>query len=148
MEETSENIKKLSEELKTTEEMRNKEVETYEVNSADLGHGVASLEGALSDMQAGKGFIQIKKTVRKALAIASAMVDLSPKHQRAVTALIQSDADEAPEGEFSFHSDDIIETIKDLEKEFKDKKDEVEQAEGQNKKDFNQMMKTLEEDKK
>merc|ERR1719313_2824487 len=145
--ETEENIDKLVKEIAKTQNMRNKEEETYEVNAADLGHGVASLEGALSDMQAGKSFLSLKRTVRKALAISSA-VELSPKHQRAVAVLLQADADEAPEGEFSFHSDDIIETIKDLEKEFKDKKDEVESNEAQNKKDFEEMMKSLEEDKK
>merc|ERR1719463_117906 len=64
--------------------MRNKEVETYEVNSADLGHGVASLEGAISDIEAGGGaLLQTKKTIRKAAILADAL-DLSPKHQRAI----------------------------------------------------------------
>merc|ERR1719428_2184015 len=125
MKETEENIAKLSNELKTTEEMRNKEVNTYEVNAADLGHGVASLEGAMSDMEAGKGaLLQTKKFIRKAAVLADAL-DLGPKHQRTLAALIQADADDAPEGEFEFHSDDIMDTIKDLTKDFKDKKKAV-----------------------
>merc|ERR1719379_2593836 len=130
------NIAKITKEMATTEKMRNAEVETYEINAADLGHGVASLEGAMSDMEAGKGaLLQTKKVIRKAAVLADAL-DLSPKHQRTLAALIQSDADDAPEGEFEFHSDDIMQTIADLTKDFKKKKDTVEQEEGQNKKDY------------
>merc|ERR1719355_202247 len=113
MKDTQENIAKITKEIATTEAMRDEEVNTYEVNAADLGHGVSSLEGAMSDMETGKGaLLQTKKTIRKAAVLADAL-NLSPKHQRAITALIQSDADDAPEGEFEFHSDDIIQTIKD-----------------------------------
>jgi hypothetical protein len=148
MEETQENIKKLTEEIATTEKMRNAEVETYEINAADLGHGVASLEGAMSDMEAGKGaLLQTKKTIRKAAVLADAL-NLSPKHQRAITALLQSDSDDAPEGEFEFHSDDIMQTIEDLKKQFQDKKDTVESEEGQNKKDYQETLKNLKQDKK
>merc|ERR1719335_1052675 len=57
-------------------------------------------------------------------------------------------ADDAPEGDFSFHGDDIIATLQDLEKEFKAKKAEVDQIEGQNKKDFNEVMKSKTNEKK
>merc|ERR1719335_723336 len=57
-------------------------------------------------------------------------------------------ADDAPEGDFSFHGDDIIATLQDLEKEFKAKKAEVDQIEGQNKKDFNEIMKSKTNEKK
>jgi len=148
MKETEDNIAKITKEIAKTEEMRNKEVETYEVNSADLGHGVASLEGAISDIQAGGGaLLQTKKTIKKALILSDAL-DLSPKQQRTVAALIQSDSDDAPEGDFAFHSDDILQTIKDLEDQFKDKKKTVEDEEGQNKKDYQETMKNLKQDKK
>jgi hypothetical protein len=100
-------------------------------------------------MQAGKGasFLSVKKNVRKSIAIADAL-DLSPKQQRSITALLQTDADDAPEGDFAFHGDDIIATLQDLEKEFKAKKAEVDQIEGQNKKDFNEVMKSKTNEKK
>jgi len=146
--ETEELIKKISDELATTEKMRNKEVETYEVNAADLAHGISSLEGAISELEAGKpSLIGTKKVIRKAAVLAETL-EISPKHQRAITALLQSDSDDAPEGEFSFHSDDIISTIKDLETQFKSKKDTVDQEEGQNKKDYTETMKNLNQDKK
>jgi len=101
----------------------------------------------MSDMQAGKALLQTKKIIRKAAVLAD-VLELSPKHQRTIAALIQTDSDDAPEGEFEFHSDDIMETIKDLQKDFQSKKDSVEQEEGQNKKDYTETMKNLNQDKK
>merc|ERR1719331_1345377 len=83
----------------------------------------------------------------RSIAMADAL-DLSPKQQRSITALLQTDADDAPEGDFAFHGDDIIATLQDLEKEFKAKKAEVDQIEGQNKKDFNEVMKSKTNEKK
>merc|ERR1719201_1288777 len=121
----------------------------YEATAADLSKAVSSLEGAIADMQAGKGasFLSVKKGIRKSIAIADAL-DLSPKQQRSITALLQTDADDAPEGDFAFHGDDIIATLQDLEKEFKAKKAEVDQNEGVNKKDYNEVMKSKTNEKK
>merc|ERR1719428_856931 len=129
--------------------MREKEKAKYEATAADLSKAVSSLEGAIADMQAGKGasFLAVNKGIRKSIAIADAL-DLSPKQQRSITALLQADADESPEGDFAFHGDDIIATLQDLEKEFKAKKAEVDQIEGQNKKDFSEQMKNLQALKK
>merc|ERR1719194_305322 len=128
---------------------REKEKAKYEATAADLSKAVSSLEGAIADMQAGKGasFLSVKKGIRKSIAIADAL-DLSPKQQRSITALLQTDADDAPEGDFAFHGDDIIATLEDLEKEFKARKAEVDQIEGQNKKDFNEVMKSKTNEKK
>merc|ERR1719359_545134 len=128
---------------------REKEKAKYEATAADLSKAVSSLEGAIADMQAGKGasFLSVKKGIRKSVIMADAL-DLSPKQQRSITALLQTDADESPEGDFAFHSDDIIATLSDLEKDFKAKKAEVDQIEGQNKKDYNEVMKSKTEEKK
>merc|ERR1719460_1978906 len=75
-------------------------------------------------------------------------LDLNPRQQRSISAFLQEDADESPEGDFAFHSDDIIATLSDLEKDFKAKKAEVDQIEGQNKKDFNEIMKSKTSEKK
>merc|ERR1719424_295707 len=140
-EELGEQIRSLDKEMTEITARREKEKAKYEVSAADLSKGVSSLEGAVADMQAGKGasFLSVKKGIRKSIAIADAL-ELSPKHQRSITSLLQ--ADESPEGDFAFHGDDIIATLQDLEKEFKAKKAEVDQIEGQNKKDFNEVMKS------
>merc|ERR1719389_1606492 len=64
------------------------------------------------------------------------------------TAADLSKAVSSLEGDFAFHGDDIIATLQDLEKEFKAKKAEVDQIEGQNKKDFNEVMKSKTNEKK
>merc|ERR1719181_909121 len=148
-EELAEMIRSLDKEMTEITAMREKEKAKYEATAADLSKAVTSLEGAISEMQAGKGasFLSVKKGIRKSIAIADAL-DLSPKQQRSITALLQTDADDAPEGDFAFHGDDIIATLEDLEKEFKAKKAEVDQIEGQNKKDFNEVMKSKTNEKK
>merc|ERR1719163_327262 len=149
VEELGEMIRTLDKELTEITARREKEKAKYEATAADLSKAVSSLEGAIADMQAGKGasFLSVKKGIRKSIAIADAL-DLSPKQQRSITALLQTDADDAPEGDFAFHGDDIIATLEDLEKEFKAKKAEVDQIEGQNKKDFNEVMKSKTNEKK
>merc|ERR1719506_2955296 len=148
-EELGEMIRTLDKEMTEITAMREKEKAKYEATAADLSKAVSSLEGAIADMQAGKGasFLSVKKGIRKSVAMADAL-DLSPKNQRSITALLQTDADESPEGDFAFHGDDIIATLQDLEKEFKAKKAEVDQIEGQNKKDFNEVMKSKTNEKK
>merc|ERR1719194_373413 len=149
VEELGEMIRTLDKEMTEITAMREKEKAKYEATAADLSKAVSSLEGAIADMQAGKGasFLSVNKGIRKSIAIADAL-DLSPKQQRSITAFLQTDADDAPEGDFAFHGDDIIATLQDLEKEFKAKKAEVDQIEGQNKKDFNEVMKSKTNEKK
>merc|ERR1719194_4139 len=148
-EELGELIRSLDKEMTEITARREKEKAKYEATAADLSKAVSSLEGAIADMQAGKGasFLSVEKNIRKSVAIADAL-DLSPKQQRSITAFLQTDADDAPEGDFAFHGDDIIATLQDLEKEFKAKKAEVDQIEGQNKKDFNEVMKSKTNEKK
>merc|ERR1719163_2104434 len=148
-EELGEMIRTLDKEMTEITAMREKEKAKYEATAADLSKAVSSLEGAIADMQAGKGasFLSVKKGIRKSIAMADAL-DLSPKNQRSITALLQTDADESPEGDFAFHGDDIIATLQDLEKEFKAKKAEVDQIEAQNKKDYNEIIKTKTSEKK
>jgi len=149
VEELGEMIRTLDKEMTEITARREKEKAKYEATAADLSKAVSSLEGAIADMQAGKGasFLSVKKGIKKSIAIADAL-DLSPKQQRSITAFLQTDADDAPEGDFAFHGDDIIATLQDLEKEFKAKKAEVDQIEGQNKKDFNEVMKSKTNEKK
>jgi hypothetical protein len=149
-EELGELIRSIDQEVVDITANREKEKAKYEASAADLSKGVASLEGAIADMQAGMGgasFLSVKKGILKTMAIAETF-EWSPKQQRSISALLQTDADETPEGDFSTHGDDIVATLQELETEFKAKKAAVDQEEGQNKKDFNQMIKTKAEEKK
>merc|ERR1719262_770851 len=147
--ELEELIASLDKEMTDITARREKEKAKYEATAADLSKGNTQLETAIADMQAGKAasFLSVKKSVRKSVIMADAL-DLSPKQQRSISALLQEGSDESPEGDFSFHSDDIIATLQDLEKDFKAKAAEVDQIEAQNKKDYNEVIKTKTSEKK
>merc|ERR550537_1535035 len=71
-EELGEMIRTLDKEMTEITAMREKEKAKYEATAADLSKAVSSLEGAIADMQAGKGasFLSVKKGIRKSIAIA------------------------------------------------------------------------------
>jgi len=75
-------------------------------------------------------------------------LDLAPQHSKAIAALLQTD--EAPGGgaDYENHAAALISTFENLEKQFVAKKASVDQQEGQNKKDFNQLMKAKTGEKK
>jgi len=147
--EQEENVAKADQEMTDITARRDAEKTKYEATAADLGKAGTQLEGAIAEMQAGKGasFLSVKKSVRKSLIVAD-VLNLSPKQQRAVSAFLQADADEAPEGDFAFHGDDIVATLQDLHTEFTAKKAEVDQIEGQNKKDYRELMDAKQAEKK
>ena len=72
-EELGELIRSLDKEMVEITARREKEKAKYEATAADLSKAVSSLEGAIADMQAGKGasFLSVKKGIRKSIAIAS-----------------------------------------------------------------------------
>jgi hypothetical protein len=86
-EELGEMIKQLDKDMVDITARREKEKAKYEVVFADMTKAVASLEGAIADMEAGKGasLLSVKKRIRKSLALSDAL-DLSPKQQRSVAA--------------------------------------------------------------
>merc|ERR1719161_1788385 len=62
--------------------------------------------------------------IRKSIALAD-VLDLSPKHRRAINALLQTDQDpDVPEGDYEFHSQGIIDVLNELLKDFNANKDE------------------------
>merc|ERR1719231_1243466 len=77
-------------------------------------------------------------------------LDLAPQHSKAITALLQTEDGEKPDGgaDYENHAAALISTFEDLDKQFLAKKAAVDQQEGQNKKDFNQLMKAKTGEKK
>merc|ERR1719157_135091 len=75
-------------------------------------------------------------------------LDMDPKRTRVIAALLQEDTpDEAPTGDGEFHSGDIVATLEKLQKDFKGRKTQLDQIEGQNEKDFTETMKTKNSEK-
>jgi len=153
IEELTTMIGTLETEMSEIKDRREKEVAKYEATAAELTAAVSALENAIADLGGGKGasFLEagsVQKLVLKSLKLTDAL-DLSPKKQRLITALLQTDADDAPEGDgYKSHTDDIIAVLSGLQKEFIAKKAELDQIEGQNKKDFNEVIKSKTTEKK
>merc|ERR1719421_1991433 len=114
-------------------EKRASEKATYDALFAELSKGLTDLQNAVKALKAGAagdsehyGFLSIKssiKTIRQAAFMADAMGH-SPKHQRALAALLQQDP-EVPMQDYNFHSEEIVKTIEGLVDDFKAKISEV-----------------------
>jgi len=139
--ELDQSVTALDKEIATMTSMRDKAKTRYEGEAADLQKGIAGLEGAISDLSAGKpsSFAQIKATVRKSLLMADTL-NANPKHSRAFSAWLQEDDSGAPSGDGEFASDDIIAMMENLLKTFKERKAELDQIDGQNAQDFTATM--------
>jgi regulator of replication initiation timing len=100
---------------------------------ADLTKACDSLAGAIKSLEGSKPeLLQVKRSIRKALALADALdLKVSPKKRRAVNVLLQMDDQQpAPEGDYEFHSDEIISLLKDLEVDFnEDRKSNIDEEE-------------------
>merc|ERR1719428_653206 len=142
--ELEDEIATLTKEIEKMTAMRESEKTQYEATAADLGKGVSSLEGAISDAKGGKvGLMSLKTSVKRSLIMADAL-DLAPQHHKAVAAFLQAAEGEKPDGgdDYEFHADALIATFEELDKQFIAKKAQVDQEEAQAKKDFNQLLKT------
>merc|ERR1719428_1103185 len=142
--ELEDEIATLTKEIEKMTAMRESEKTQYEATAADLGKGVSSLEGAISDAKGGKvGLMTMKTSVKRSLIIADTL-DLTPKHHKDLTAFLQTMEGEKPDGgdDYEFHADALIATFEELDKQFIAKKAQVDQEEAQAKKDFNQLLKT------
>eukprot|EP00397_Hematodinium_sp_SG-2012_P027867 GEMP01029310.1.p1 GENE.GEMP01029310.1~~GEMP01029310.1.p1 ORF type:complete len:693 (+),score=174.14 GEMP01029310.1:38-2116(+) len=89
---------------------------TYEVTEADLAKAITSLNDAIDAIQSSKGSflsMSVKAVIEKNLAMAQA-IGISTKLN-----FLQGP------GEYDFHSSDILDILRNLQKEFTDKKSEV-----------------------
>eukprot|EP00397_Hematodinium_sp_SG-2012_P027536 GEMP01028939.1.p1 GENE.GEMP01028939.1~~GEMP01028939.1.p1 ORF type:complete len:727 (+),score=164.44 GEMP01028939.1:99-2183(+) len=96
----------------------NKAKATYEVTEADLAKAISSLNDAIDAIQASKGSflsMSVKAVIEKNLAMAQAIgISTSNKPN-----FLQGP------GDYDFHSGDILDILRNLQKEFTDKKSEV-----------------------
>merc|ERR1719486_238965 len=114
-------------------EKRTAEKTEYDAIFAELSKGLTDLSNAVKALKAGAagdsehyGFMAIKstiKTIRQAASMADALGH-SPKHQRALAALLQQEP-EVPMQDYNFHSEEIVSMIEGLVNDFKEKLSEV-----------------------
>merc|ERR1719333_924780 len=131
--ELNEKIDKLDKAMTLAKEKRTAEKTEYDAIFAELTTGLGDLQNAVKALKAGAagdsehyGFISIKstiKTIRQAAFMADSMGH-SPKHQRALAALLQQEP-EVPMQDYNFHSEEIVKMIEGLVDDFKAKISEV-----------------------
>merc|ERR1719353_687466 len=87
--ELEEEIATLTKDIEKMTAMREAELTQYEATAADLGKGVSSLEGAISDAKGGKlGLVGLKTSVKRSLIMADTL-DLAPQHHKTLTSFLQ-----------------------------------------------------------
>jgi hypothetical protein len=135
-------IETFDETVKTATAMRAKEKETFEAALKDMEASIAQLESGIQSLKASAflqgrsqeaAFMQVKEMVRTALDMADSLDMLQ---SNSVAGLLQQPAD-VPVNDYTFHAGDIVETLEELHKEFRDKKVELERSEAKAESDFN-----------
>merc|ERR1719426_401598 len=121
-------IDELDQSMKENKEKRAAEKATFDALHAELTKGITDLTNAVNTLKGSRpsSLMSLKsviKTIRQAAFMGDAMGH-SPKHQKALSALLQQDP-EVPMEDFTFHSEEIISTIEGLQSDFKTKLSEV-----------------------
>jgi hypothetical protein len=144
-------IDALTTEMAEARAQREKEAAEAAKVIADLEFACESLAKAIEALEASKPaeLIEIKKVIRRSLALAEVLgMDMGPKRKRAINALLQVDQPEAPEGDYEFHSQGIIDILKDLDTKFNEDREEKITEEEKAKKAHEDLMEEKEEAKK
>jgi hypothetical protein len=106
-------------------ELRNKEHEVYMETHTDTSNAVSGLNDAMNSITGSKAsLVEVKKKVSSLLALADAAGMTSPQ----LPALLQQ-IPEVPENDYDFHSQGIIDLLKDLHKNWSEKKATLEAEE-------------------
>jgi len=126
-------IDKLNSVIKEAEVKRAKEKAEYDAVQADLEKAVDSIENAIDALSGAKllqlpslrkaDFEKLRKMIRKSVALAD-MLGVKPKLLRAVHALMQTSEPEVPENDYEFHSQEILDVLDELKKDFQANLDE------------------------
>merc|ERR1719421_20475 len=131
--------------MKVAKEKRTAEKTEYDALFAELTKGLKDLSNAVKTLKGSSsgvyGFAQIKdsiKTIRHAASMADALGH-SPKHQRALAALLQQEP-EVPMQDYNFHSEEIVSMIEGLVNDFKEKLSEVKIEETKKVSDYDMQM--------
>jgi hypothetical protein len=128
-----ETIEESHDNVTKAKEVRAQELAVYKAQTADVEAGLIALEGAIKSLKASKkpAFVQLQgvaKTVRTAALIADALGLVKGSAAGPIGVFLQEEPD-VPFENYKFHSSDIISTLEELEKSFKNTKNELDAAE-------------------
>jgi len=130
----TDDLKQLDKDVDKLKTDRKKEVKEYKANEADLIGAVEALEGAIQSLKSAKSpslvqWQQVAKTVRLATVMADALGFGGKAFQNSGAAFLLQENGDVPTEAYSFKSDSIIETLEGLLKDFKAKRNKVDEAE-------------------
>lgn len=107
-----------------------KALSQYQVEEADYNKAISSLRKAIKAMKASKpsaaSFLSVRTDLSETLALADALNLVTAPKRKAITSLLQGKAGVDPKDpEYDYHSNDIIELLEQLHKEFTAEKKEL-----------------------
>lgn len=124
---------RLNTELEKTTVRCAKEAEVYAAENADLTKAIQALSDAMASLEGGKSFLSIRTSVEKSLLLAASLNMTSQSKRQAVQTFIQRRVDPSSP-EYKYHSQGIIDTLKDLHTDFTKKKADLDLEFGKTKK--------------
>lgn len=147
-----EKVESLTQEIAAHIAQCQKDKEEYDAENADVSKAISALAKSIqvlssSNKVGAAGLLAVQATVQKNLALAEAMklINAGPKWSE-VTAFLQTKVD-PDDAEYKFHSHGIIKVMQMLEKNFGQKKAELDQEWAKTKKTCDDIQKDLEAQK-
>jgi hypothetical protein len=131
-----EEIESTQAEVKAAKAAREQELGLYRTNSADMKGALEALEGAIASLKASKpepSMLQVRdiaKTLRTAAILADTLGLMKGSSKGGLSAFLQQGPDVEMEN-YKFHSSEIIATLEQLQKDFTDKRNEIDEEEVQ-----------------
>mmetsp|Transcript_54427 Transcript_54427/g.160057 ORF Transcript_54427/g.160057 Transcript_54427/m.160057 type:complete len:750 (-) Transcript_54427:30-2279(-) len=140
-------IKKTEEEVASAQAERAGTKAEFDANAADLKGAIFALDNAIKSLKGSKSpsllqFQKVSDTVKTAALLADAMGLGSKGQQKSLAVFLQQpeNGNAVPMEDYKFHSGDIIETLEQLLKDFKDEKNSVDADEVKSVKEFDLLM--------
>lgn len=121
-------------EVKAAKAARKEELGLYRTNSADMKGALEALEGAIASLKASKpepSMLQVRdiaKTLRTAAILADTLGLMKGSGKGGLSGFLQQGPDVEMEN-YKFHSSEIIATLEQLQKDFTDKRNEIDEEE-------------------
>jgi|EP00427_Karlodinium_veneficum_P020960 septal ring factor EnvC (AmiA/AmiB activator) len=125
----------LSNELEETTSRCSKEKAEYEANAADLNKAISSLKAAIKAMSdkrkaleavSAASLLDISSSIRETLNLAEAMGFVPTPKQKTISGFLQqTTAVDPSDPEYKYHSQDIVDLLESLEKDFTEEKTTV-----------------------
>jgi hypothetical protein len=128
LKERKEKQEALSSKLEETVTRCAKEKAEYEAEAADLAKAISSLKNAIKSLEDTKpaSLLAVRQQLRQTLELADAMNMVAAPKRKVVASLLQNGARVDPsDPEYKYHSNDIIDLLKSLLKDFSSQKKEL-----------------------